>query len=377
MSRKQKSPLQKALKLLLLVLIGGFLGYSVGKLLGNGASHSSMPTGTKLLLMLLMIPAYFLVIAWHEGGHALAGTRVGFDFRAYVVGPFMWEKEQGGWHFRWNKNVNLAGGMVICLPIGTEDLRRRFSIYAAGGPVASLVLAVLAFVLFQSIPTGSLWLKGLEVFFMITTLFSTLIFLVTAIPLHMGGFYTDGARIMRLQRGGDVARFEILTLKIITSASSGVRPKLLNMAEIEEAQALATKLNEPFGVYLHSFLHQASFDQGDLEKAEKHLQDYLEAAEQIPEGIRNLVWLDAAFFYACGKKDLAQAEHFWLKFKPSALIPKAQILATEAVIYVLKQDFDKACASIAAAKLALPNMMDKGAAVVLLERLERLEGLEG
>lgn len=208
---------------------------------------------------------------------------------------------------------------------------------------------------------------------MITTLFSTLIFLVTAIPLHMGGFYTDGARIMRLQRGGDVARFEILTLKIITSASSGVRPKLLNMAEIEEAQALATKLNEPFGVYLLSFLHQAAFDQGDLEKAEKHLQDYIEAAEQIPEGIRNLVWLDAAFFYAYGKKDLAQAEYFWSKFKPSALIPQAQILATEAVIHVLKQDFDKAGAAIAAAKLALPNMLDKGAALVLAERLEDLE----
>ena len=374
MAKKQKSPLQKALKLLLLVLIGGFLGFTVGKLLGNGASHSTVPTGTKLLLMLLIIPAYFLVIAWHEGGHALAGTRVGFDFRAYVVGPFMWEKEETGWHFKWNKNVNLAGGMVICLPIGTEDLRRRFSIYAAGGPVASLVLAVLAFVLFQAIPAGGSWLKGLEVFFMITTLFSTLIFLVTAIPLHMGGFYTDGARILRLQRGGDVARFEILTLKIITSASSGVRPKLLNMAEIEEAQALAQKLNEPFGVYLHSFLHQAAFDQGDLDKAEKHLQDYIAEAEHIPDGVRNMVWLDAAFFYAYGKKDLAQAEHFWSKFKPSALIPKAQILATEAAIQVLQQDLKKAIATISSAEKALPSMLDKGLAIALEEKLAVLRG---
>ena len=127
---------------------------------------------------------------------------------------------------------------------------------------------------------------------------------------------TDGARILRLQRGGDTARFEYLILKLTVSTSSGVRPKLLNINELEEALAVAKRLNEPFGVYLHGFLHQVAFDNDDVAAAEKHLLDYINEAENIPEGIRNMVWLDAAFFYAYGKKDLEAAARFWQQFEP-------------------------------------------------------------
>jgi len=37
----------------------------------------------------------------------------------YVIGPFLWAKEQNNWLFKWNKNVNTAGGLVICLPTDT------------------------------------------------------------------------------------------------------------------------------------------------------------------------------------------------------------------------------------------------------------------
>lgn len=376
----KKSKLPKRLRFLLLLVFGGGMGYLVGRMLAV-PSTNTIPPGMKLGMMALLIPAFLIVIAWHEAGHAVAGIKVGFDFQLYVVGPFMWEKDRSGWHFKWNKNVNTAGGLVLCLPVGAANLSRRFTMYAAGGPLASLLLTLLSWglyvIFFQDNPASHPGVELAGTLLLFTALLSLLIFFVTAIPFHAGGFYSDGARVLRLLKGGDAAKFDILMLKIVTESTGGVRPKLLNLAEIAEAQTIAKRLNEPFGVYFHHFLHQAAFDGGDLDEAEKHLLDYIEEADKIPEGIRNGVWLDAAFFYAYAKKDLPTASRFWAQFKPTAMIPKAQILATEAALCAVKNEPEKMLSTIDAAMRALPDMMDKGMATALAEKLSLLKALGG
>jgi hypothetical protein len=372
---KQKDTLKKILGLLSLALLGGFVGAFIGKM-GFGASESTIPLSVKLASIALIIPAFILVIAWHEGGHAVAGIKMGFDFKMYVVGPFMWEKQSTGWHFKWNKNVNTAGGLVLCLPTDVVNLSNRFTVFAAGGPFASLLLTFFAYAIYQLIfrdnPTNNVSIELLGSFFSITALLSLFIFFATAIPLRMGGFYTDGARILRLQKGGDVSRFESLMLKFITDTSSGVRPKLLNINELEEIKALAKQLNEPFGVYIHGICHQVAFDNGDIEKAEQYLLDYINEAENIPEGIRNMVWLDAAFFYAYEKRDLVEAEKFWQQYKPSPMIPKAQILATEATMSFLKGDIETTRLKRDAALKEIPNMIDRGVSIALRDKIDIL-----
>jgi hypothetical protein len=372
---KQKDTFKKILGLLSLALLGGFVGAFIGKM-SFGASESTIPLSVKLASIALIIPAFLLVIAWHEGGHAVAGIKMGFDFKMYVVGPFMWEKQSTGWHFKWNKNVNTAGGLVLCLPTDVVNLSNRFTVFAAGGPFASLLLTFLTYAIYQLIfrdnPTNNVSIELLGSFFSITALLSLFIFFATAIPLRMGGFYTDGARILRLQKGGDVSRFESLMLKFITDTSSGVRPKLLNINELEEIKALAKQLNEPFGVYIHGICHQVAFDNGDIEKAEQYLLDYINEAENIPEGIRNMVWLDAAFFYAYEKKDLVEAEKFWQQYKPSPMIPKAQIFATEATMSFLKGDIETTRLKGDAALKEIPNMIDRGVSIALRDKIDIL-----
>jgi hypothetical protein len=233
---KKKNNIRKIAAFILMIALGGVVGFLIGKLghsWGQDARTTSLPAYAMIAMPLLFILSFLIVIAIHEGGHALVGVWMKFDFRMYVVGPFMWEKEQTGWQFKWNKNVNTMGGMVICLPSGNENLSKRFSLYAAGGPMASLVLAAFSygvFLLLSFMALDGIIFPLLRNFFMITGLLSIVIFVVTAIPVHMGGFYSDGARILRLQRGGDKARFDVLTLKIITSSASGTRPKLLNIS---------------------------------------------------------------------------------------------------------------------------------------------------
>ncbi len=375
MTKMKPNKLLKGLSFVLFLFLFAGIGFLVGRLALSAAI--AIPPTTVIVLALLFIPLFFIVVGIHEAGHALAGVWVRFDFRMYVIGPFMWQKEQYAWKFSWNKNVNTFGGMVICLPPDTHDLSKRFSIYAGGGPIASLVLTILAYGLSRLIlvfnDAGYTGLLTLQYSFVVMAFFSLLIFLVTSIPMHFGGFSSDGARVLTLLRGGERATFETLILKLIATSSSGQRPKLTNMEELHHAQTLADKLNAPFGVYLQSFFHQAAFDRGEIEEAEKYLLKYIQQAEAIPAGIRNVVWLDAAFFYAYAKRDLTQAEYYWQQFKPTGMIPKALIYATEAAIAVLKNQPDLALTKIESSQREIPGMLDKGVGVALQDKLIRLK----
>lgn len=368
----KKQKVTRYLGFILLVGLSGILGYLGGKF--GATVGRTLPAESFLALVALIIPIFFTVIAVHEGGHALAGVYVNFDFRMYVVGPFLWEREQFGWKFKWNKNVNTAGGMVICLPRSTDDLPKRFARYAVGGPAASLVLAALAMLAYLSIQyfndSTEFTLASLSLFFL--ALMSGAIFLVTIVPYRAGGFSSDGARILQMLRGGDTSRLEILLLKIVTESSSGIRPSKLSRADLDEAFELGTRLHAPTTVYIISYLHQHEFDLGNYDEAERWLLQYLEKSDEVPNGFRNAVWLDACLFYAVARKNLEQAERYWNMFKPSAVVPKSQILVTQAALAQLHHQGAVAKQKATEAIDHLPNMIDKGAALATKTRINEI-----
>ncbi len=372
-----KKKLSRTVTAAALMVMGAGIGFIAAKF--GMDSAKTAPTSQVVALIIFFLPAFFLVVGIHEGGHAIAGTFMKFDFRMCIVGPFMWDKVESGWKFKWNKNVNLSGGLVICLPTTTENLPKRFSIYALGGPAASLIFTGLAYSVKQliaivNINDNLVW-NLTESFFGLMSFLSLLILIITIIPLHNGGFYTDGARALRFLRGGDTSRFETLLMKIITSSSGGIRPRLLNMVEINEALSLAKKLNAPMKVYLLFYLYQFAFDEGNFDEAEKHLKEYIGESERIPKGIRGSVFLDAAFFYAFARKDLAQAEVYWKQYEPSAILPKSQVFATEAAMCSLKSDETTMNTKIELALKELPNMIDRGVGIVLREKLIQLKSV--
>lgn len=376
--KKKKIKPSSIIAITLFMLIGGAAGYFGAKV--GGLAASSMPAPVMITLAILFIPAFFFVIALHEGGHALAGVWMKFDFRMYVVGPFLWDKEQSGWKFKWNKNVNTSGGLVICIPTGTHDVSRRFSIYAAGGPLASVLTALVAYGIYlicRQLELESIVGQIVTHLWMIIAFLSAAIFVITSIPLHAGGFSSDGARIIRFLRGGDTARFEVLLLKMIGSSMAGLRPSLLNMEELEEARRLATKLDAPMKVYIHYFFYQAALDRHEFDQAEEHLNNYIQESEAIPEGMRGSVWIEAALFYAFHRKDLTRASEYFNQYKPSALIPLTMVYATQAAIAILKSEFTEAGILVEKAMKELPNMMDRGIAHVLDEKLQDMKKQSG
>lgn len=357
----------KAIAMVVFMVVGACIGYLGAKV--GGLAAGSVPSSVMIWLALLLIPTFFFVIAVHEAGHAWAGVRMNFDFRTYVVGPFLWDKQPDGWKFKWNKNINTSGGLVICIPVGANNLPKRFSFYAAGGPMASLLLAFVAWALSQLASALAPSWSTITYFLLMIAFFSAIVFLITAIPMHAGGFSSDGARVLRFVRGGDTARFEVLMLKMVSSSMAGVRPRELNQDELLEAFTLGDKLQMPSVVYMQYFLYTSALDRHELDEAERHLKEYVQAADEVPAGLRGGVWLEAAFFYAVVRHELTKAEEYFVLFKPSALTPLAVEYATRAAMAKLKGAGEEFQSWIAKAEQALPNMMDKGSMHLVRERI--------
>jgi hypothetical protein len=357
------------------MLIGGFIGFIIGNYLKDNPDAIYFPKYAVWIFFIFLYPIYFLAIGIHELGHAAAGISQNFEFKMYVVGPFMFEKEGETWKYKWNKSFNLSGGLALCLPNDDHNLIKRFSIFIAGGPVASLLSAVLSFLIYRVIGAGDSYSylhNIIALFFLIYTFLSTLIFLMTIIPFSTGGLHSDGARLIRFLKGGDISKLEVFVVSIFSGISAGIRPKDYNMSEILDAKQLSNKLNDNFEVYFDGFLFQHTFDNNQLVEAEMHLENYLANAEKVPEGFRGSLWLDAAFFYAYGKKDLAKAQEYYNMYKHSSMVPKAQVFATEAALHKLEMKPAEMNQKIHEALAEIPAMIDKGLGKAMKERLERM-----
>ena len=365
--------MNKIFKIVLMLLIGGALGYLFGKY-GLSSVPKDLPKIYLFGLIIALLPIYFFIVGFHEIGHALAGKMVGFDFRMFIIGPFFFEKENDQWKFKWNKSLNLSGGMVVCLPTSEENLRKRFINYAAGGPLASILLSVVISTFWYFLPDNlsNHALKFFGIVLIISSFLSFLIFLITAIPFKAGTFYSDGGRIKRQMKNDETSEMEILFLKIMSKTNAGLRYGEINQSDLERAYFLADKHNDAFKVYLISYLFQAAFDRNEIEIAEQYLIQYLDKITEIPEPFRGVAWLDASIFYGFARKDISKAQEYWSKFKPSPFVPKAQIFMAEAILDFLNGENEKAIELKLKTLQELPNLLDKGLAISIKERLESM-----
>ncbi|MDX2305737.1 MAG: hypothetical protein NW226_23220 [Microscillaceae bacterium] len=369
-NKSKKNNLKAFLMMLVFAVGGGIVGYFGGKM-----AFISIPDSPKMYYWVwipIFILVYFITIGIHELGHVLGGLWVRFKFKMYVVGPFMWKKEDNKLVFLWNKNLNIGGGLALCLPTDDHNLVKRFITFIAGGPAASLLLALATL-----LPYGLLNMHQAQVnfwgfsgssFMIFLGLFSSIIFLATIIPMHSGGFFTDGARILNLLGGGNKAKLEVILLQTIAQASAGVRPREIGVHKLEDALKLET--NSPFKIYVKGYLYQIYLDLGNVEQAEKYLNAYFEELHKIPGGYQASVILDKAFFEAAYKNNPEEAEELFKSAQIGAVIPKHHIYKTQAAIAFTKNNLSEARSWIEKSLKELSKTMDRGLAVVEKEWLD-------
>lgn len=343
------------------VTLLGLVGFLIGRILNDfRTAHFTTPTwsiGQLMGRLVLLLLISFLAIGVHELGHALLGKWQGFQFQWLTVGPFRWQREGKQIRLRWNKSLAAAGGLVVSIPRGDHQLRRRYLRFAAGGPLASLLLAsvALAGYLLLSTPAFS---KPLGFGLVMTATVSGAIALATLLPLHFGGVASDGARLLTFWRGGPASQLELAVLTVTGHSIAGTRPRHLPLAALLAALPLPDTL--PFKPYLYHYLYLAALDSGQVSQAAHYLTAYRERVPQLPVALQETVWLEAAFFAAAFTQDLPASHGFQQQAVPSALTAADIAFRVAAAQARLLGDAPQARQQAHASLRALGRNLDQG-----------------
>ncbi len=348
LTKSWKKPLAMA------VLLGG--GGAVGYVVGRGLAQLDGLSARFDMLNawdLLALPALFLVvIAVHEAGHLLAGLRQGMRFLLYVVGPFGWVRGGDGVRFRWFFNLGTIGGLAATLPKPERALAAQMKPVVLGGPLASLLLAALAFAV--SVGTHG----RLSAYALATGLISALIFAVTALPFRAGGFMSDGMQWLSYRRGGqDVERRARLTA-LMGMSLAGTRPRELDAALLQQAQATTGKeILCDMGVWLYS--HAQALDQGDIEAAGVWGERMAAALDGYADGFRQAVAIELSIFESLYRRRADEARQWLLRAKGGVVDASRRDLA-QAALDALEGRREPALRALDAAERRLHHGMDAG-----------------
>jgi hypothetical protein len=341
------------------LLLGGMaVGYGGASL----ADVEGLEFGwTELVLLPLII---FGVIAVHELGHLLAGMSRGMPPLLYLVGPlrvtFGAQPEVA-----YNRSLATWGGLAACQPVQEDDFPERLRFMVAGGPLASLGLAllgaILAFVLQAAGWDLARNLAG------ITAATSLMIFLVTVLPFRSGGFQSDGAQWLALGRRDRETELRCLLASLTGQSMAGARPRDLDPSLIE--RVVQGSERPELRTAAASLALSAAMDRGDSAEAERMAALVAEGLADYPAGFRQGLMLDLAWHRATSG-DPATARDWLNRAGNGGFTEPHQRPAAEAAIAAAEGDEAVARQAAGEALARLPRALDQGGAAALRDTLE-------
>lgn len=218
----------------------------------------------------------FIALGFHELGHLLTGMVQGFKFELFVVGPLGIKRENGKIKIYLNKNLGYYGGIAATIPKDDHpDNPKKFANVLLGGPLASVVFAIVCFLIsyFIDKPLGIIFYTGGTI--------SIAIFFATTIPSKTGMFFTDRKRYQRLTTPGKNQEVELAILRILGNHSKDNSYQNISRNDID----VLVSDDIPF---IH-FFGLSSLICFQLEKnktvEEQVLDDYKEASKNISKNI--------------------------------------------------------------------------------------------
>lgn len=350
----------------LLAFVGmGVTGYLIGSWIGNSNVSLKAPKELNFFsAILIALVALYLVLLTHELGHLLFGKLAGMRPFLLITGPLKLVATQKGWQISLNTNIALAGGLAACMPVHTETMRRDLLWLVAGGPIISLLGSLLGFLLYALVPDGSSW----SFFGLLFGATAGAIFLVTLVPAKTSGFMTDGAQILSLLRGGIEVEQRAMILILQAESLNGIRPRDYSPEILQRFLTLRCNPMMDASVDLLGYYHH--LDRGDVEQAGQLLDQVLAHENDLPEGLKQAVYLEAAFYQAACRKQAQPARQFFQR-GGGALTEKHTLLRSEAAVLFAEGNFSEARARIAQAQPLFEHAFDAGGARAEKDWLDR------
>jgi hypothetical protein len=237
--------------------------------------------------------AWIAVLA-HELGHLVVGWACGFELVQFAVGRTVLVRQDERWQVKRAKKPG-AGGWVAIRPRTLAYLREKYVLFVAGGPVASLLFAVLLFGLFLASP-GRPW-QLLSPIIGITAMISLQTFLGNSFPAQSRRGMRDGKRILELSRDSTEGRRVVARLQTSMIFTSPLRPRDLPDAWIRTALGNSDSSNSHLAGCIPAY--EYLLDRGEIDVAGKWLDEWLRIDRLLPGDIgRDRALTEIAYFEA-------------------------------------------------------------------------------
>jgi hypothetical protein len=296
--------LQKAVPVVAIVIwIGSFACASLW-----GRAHGLRARGPINGLPLLFL-CEWIAVFFHELGHAVAGWASDMQLARFVVGPFLAQRRAGRWKLQFSLTGILnSGGSVATVPLHLHRLRQRMAFEVAGGPVASLLTALAAFVVLLAMP-GSAYAAWWKVPAVVGAI-SAGAAVLNLIPFGFAAGVSDGALLVQLFRGGSFADLRESLKMVGSTAVTSARPRDLDSRTL--AHGLRAGAGTPEEGMLQMIQLICAVDRGEFVQAREHLGASLlrmPAPEKAPTAGTAA---EMAFYMAYLDGDAARAGN-WLR----------------------------------------------------------------
>ena len=361
--KRKKLKFQSLAIIALFSLSGVFAGYFFGKLLKHTpqfTQHIDVLTWWDLMILPF---SFLLVLAIHEAGHLLGGFSRGMRFLLYIVGPFQLSQTQSGIRFNWIFNLGTFGGLAAATPDPNKPLRPQFLNLIAGGPLASILLAIICF--------STLFFVDGRLFAHLAMigLMSLFIFIVTAIPSQLGGMMSDGKQFLEVIGGGDAVLVRQKFSTLIAQSMAGIRPRDWDADWLEPATENSS--TDPMRlVATRQLALLAAQDRADFSTADKHADWLAENYQDYPLGFRQSLTIELCLYAL--KRDNVNAAKIWLAQSKGGVVDKSRRYLAEAELAFIEGNKPAALGKHMEACNQLKNSMDPGVAQLTKERLDIL-----
>jgi hypothetical protein len=365
---------------LLLGGAGGLIGLKFGSWLKlaapPGRSGLALSAWETTGLALACIMALHLILLAHELGHLLGGRLVGFRAFLLIVGPVRLERSGDGWRLHRNRSAALWGGLAGSAATDARDLRRRMAVMVAGGPAASLLVGSAALVSYWAFHPVQLdaaspyWRVALAFALVSGGVASISIAVATLIPLRTSGFLSDGARLLRLARGGADAARDAAVQTLIGKSLAGVRPRDWPLELLQEACA---PQSDPAVEFTGWQLAQSyAADAGHAVDARRWLQLLLAHIDRLPPTLHAGLLLDAARQFALSG-DTAEATALIARAKRPVIGAAWARPLADAAVLSSEGRHAESLALLPDIRTALAASIDRGGSIALLDSVALIE----
>lgn len=297
MEKKKKFSWKTVGVMLLFWIFCGVIGYFLGMYVDKtfpGADSGSGELGYLLFVIGCFLVGIYLQIMIHEGGHLVFGLLTGYAFSSFRVGSVMLVRENGKLVFR-KYSLAGTGGQCLMTPPDMVDGKFPVMLYNLGGPLANVIVSVIALVIFALLPLGSLWgnlclgIAAAGVYLAV----------LNGVPMRLGGIDNDGRNALSLTKNQDAMEAFWLQMKVNEQISKGLRLK--DMPEEWFAVPSEEAMKNPMVAARAVVACNRLVDQQDFSGAREMIARLLEAESGILPLHRRMLTCDRIYLELIGE----------------------------------------------------------------------------